>query len=40
VVRDSLVAAGRRRLADFELSKTRRVFTDAIEKLLARESVT
>ena len=36
-VRDGLVAAGRRRLADFELSKTRAIFTTAIEELVEAE---
>ena len=34
LVREGLVAAGRRRLADFELSKTRAIFTTAIEQFV------
>ena len=38
-VRDALVAAGRRRLEDFDLSRTRATFTTAIEALLADAGV-
>ena len=37
-LRSSLVAAGRRRLGDFELAKTRATFTHAIEQLLSEEA--